>query len=74
VTAVPLELLALAYARRQGATMLGFDDTNRRDVNWRQIFGSAIPGSESVSGAGGDGAEATSGPAPAGSSRTGITE
>ncbi len=43
VTAVPLELLALAYARRQGRTMLGFDDPNRREVNWRQIFGSAIP-------------------------------
>ncbi len=43
VTAVPLELLALAYARKQGATMLGFDDPNRREVNWRQIFGSAIP-------------------------------
>ena len=43
VTAVPLELLALAYARRQGRTMLGFDDEHRRDVNWRQIFDSAIP-------------------------------
>ena len=43
VTAVPLELLALACARRQGRTMLGFDDEHRRDVNWRQIFGSAIP-------------------------------
>jgi glutamine---fructose-6-phosphate transaminase (isomerizing) len=44
VTAVPLELLALAYARHQGRTMLGFDDEHRREVNWRQIFGSAIPG------------------------------
>jgi glucosamine--fructose-6-phosphate aminotransferase (isomerizing) len=44
VAAVPLELLSLAYARRQGSTMLGFDDPNRRDVNWRQIFASAIPG------------------------------
>jgi glucosamine--fructose-6-phosphate aminotransferase (isomerizing) len=47
VAAVPLELLALAYARRQGSTMLGFDDANRRDVNWRQIFASAIPGAGS---------------------------
>ncbi|MEI7743032.1 MAG: SIS domain-containing protein [Chloroflexota bacterium] len=43
LTAVPLELVALAYARRLGGTMLGFDDLNRRDVNWRQIYGSAIP-------------------------------
>ena len=43
VTAVPLELVALAYARRLGRTMLGFDDLNRREVNWRQIFGSEIP-------------------------------
>ena len=48
VTAVPLELLALAYARRLGRTMLGFDDEHRRDVNWRQIFGSAIPGGADV--------------------------
>ena len=47
VTAVPLELVALAYARRLGGTMLGFDDLNRRDVNWRQIYGSAIPDSPS---------------------------
>ncbi len=50
VTAVPLELLALAYARRQGRTMLGFDDEHRRDVNWRQIFGSEIPGPEEIDG------------------------
>jgi hypothetical protein len=41
---VPLELVALAYARRLGRTMLGFDDLHRREVNWRQIFGSSIPG------------------------------
>lgn len=52
VTAVPLELLALAYARHQGATMLGFDDLKRREVNWRQIFGSEIP--EAVNGAADD--------------------
>jgi glucosamine--fructose-6-phosphate aminotransferase (isomerizing) len=46
VTAVPLELVALAYAQRLGRTMLGFDDANRREVNFRQIFGSAIPAGE----------------------------
>ncbi len=44
VTAVPLEMVALAFARRLGRTMLGFDDENRREVNFRQIFDSAIPG------------------------------
>ena len=44
VTAVPLELLALGYAQRLGRTMLGFDDLNRREVNFRQIFASTIPG------------------------------
>ena len=43
VTAVPLELVALAFAQRLGRTMLGFDDANRREVNFRQIFGGAIP-------------------------------
>ncbi len=43
VTAIPLELVALAFAQRLGRTMLGFDDANRREVNFRQIFGSAIP-------------------------------
>lgn len=50
VTAVPLELLALAFAQRLGRTMLGFDDLNRREVNFRQIFASPIP---AVSGADG---------------------
>ncbi len=44
VTAVPLEMAALAFARRLGRTMLGFDDDNRRQVNFRQIFDSSIPG------------------------------
>jgi len=43
VTAVPLEMLALEFARGLGLTMLGFDDDNRRLVNFRQIFDSAIP-------------------------------
>jgi glucosamine--fructose-6-phosphate aminotransferase (isomerizing) len=40
VTALPLELVSLAYAERLGRTMLGFDDDRRRAVNFRQIFGS----------------------------------
>jgi glucosamine 6-phosphate synthetase-like amidotransferase/phosphosugar isomerase protein len=52
ITAVPLELVALAYARRLGRTMLGFDDLHRREVNWRQIFGSSIPGAADPEGAG----------------------
>jgi len=47
VTAIPLELVALAFAKRLGRTMLGFDDANRREVNFRQIFGSAIPAGDS---------------------------
>jgi glucosamine 6-phosphate synthetase-like amidotransferase/phosphosugar isomerase protein len=43
VTALPLELTALKFARRLGRTMLGFDDENRREVNFRQIFDSVIP-------------------------------
>lgn len=43
VTAVPLELAALEFARHLGRTMLGFDDENRRTVNFRQIFDSVIP-------------------------------
>jgi glucosamine--fructose-6-phosphate aminotransferase (isomerizing) len=43
VTALPLELSALRFARRLGRTMLGFDDENRRTVNFRQIFDSVIP-------------------------------
>ena len=40
---VPLELLAYEYAVHQGATMLGFDDPKRMEVNFRQIFASQIP-------------------------------
>jgi glutamine---fructose-6-phosphate transaminase (isomerizing) len=43
VNAVPLELLSLAFAQRLGRTMLGFDDKRRQEVNFRQIFDSAIP-------------------------------
>jgi glucosamine--fructose-6-phosphate aminotransferase (isomerizing) len=43
VNAVPLELLALAFAQRLGRTMLGFDDQHRQEVNFRQIFDSVIP-------------------------------
>ncbi|MDQ3870481.1 MAG: SIS domain-containing protein [Chloroflexota bacterium] len=45
VTAVPLELAALEFARHLGRTMLGFDDETRRTVNFRQIFDSVIPDS-----------------------------
>lgn len=41
--AIPLELVALRFAQRLGRTMLGFDDENRREVNFRQIFNSVIP-------------------------------
>ena len=37
-------LLRPAEIERLGRTMLGFDDLNRREVNFRQIFDSAIPG------------------------------
>ena len=40
---VPLELLAYEYAVHQGATMLGFDDPKRMEVNFRQIYASQIP-------------------------------
>jgi glucosamine--fructose-6-phosphate aminotransferase (isomerizing) len=40
---VPLELFAYHYATSQGATMLGFDDPKRMEVNFRQIFGSQMP-------------------------------
>jgi glutamine---fructose-6-phosphate transaminase (isomerizing) len=39
VAPVPLELVALAFAQGLGLTMLGFDDVRRREVNFRQIFG-----------------------------------
>jgi glucosamine--fructose-6-phosphate aminotransferase (isomerizing) len=43
VNAVPVELVALAFAQRLGRTMLGFDDKQRQEVNFRQIFDSSIP-------------------------------
>jgi glucosamine--fructose-6-phosphate aminotransferase (isomerizing) len=43
VTALPVELVALAFAQRLGRTMLGFDDKRRQEVNFRQIFDSSIP-------------------------------
>jgi glutamine---fructose-6-phosphate transaminase (isomerizing) len=36
---VPLELLAYYFASSKGLTMLGFDDERRRQLNFRQIFG-----------------------------------
>jgi glucosamine--fructose-6-phosphate aminotransferase (isomerizing) len=40
---IPLELFAYHYAVSKGKTMLGFDDSRRMEVNFRQIFGSQIP-------------------------------
>jgi glucosamine--fructose-6-phosphate aminotransferase (isomerizing) len=40
--AIPLELFAFHFASTRGLTMLGFDDEHRREVNFRQIFGSRI--------------------------------
>jgi glucosamine--fructose-6-phosphate aminotransferase (isomerizing) len=39
---VPLELFAYYFASSKGLTMLGFDDSSRMEVNFRQIFGSQI--------------------------------
>jgi len=39
---VPLELFAYHFASSKGLTMLGFDDSSRMEVNFRQIFGSEI--------------------------------
>jgi glucosamine--fructose-6-phosphate aminotransferase (isomerizing) len=39
---VPLELFAYHFASSKGLTMLGFDDSKRMEVNFRQIFGSKI--------------------------------
>lgn len=36
---IPLELLAYHYASTRGLTMLGFDDEDRRALNYHQIFG-----------------------------------
>lgn len=43
VAAIPLELVALTFAKQLGRTMMGFNDEQRREVNFRQIFDSAIP-------------------------------
>jgi glutamine---fructose-6-phosphate transaminase (isomerizing) len=37
------ELIAYHFAVRAGKVMLGFDDANRKEVNFRQIFRSDIP-------------------------------
>jgi hypothetical protein len=36
-------MLAYEYAVNQGATMLGFNDPKRMEVNFRQIFASQMP-------------------------------
>ena len=41
----PVELLAYHFAMKEQKVMLGFDDENRKEVNFRQIFESSIPGS-----------------------------
>lgn len=43
VYAVPVQLLGYHVAQHRRTVMLGFDDDRRREVNFRQIFGSAIP-------------------------------
>ena len=45
------ELVAMHFAVRTEKIMLGFDDDWRKEVNFRQIFGSAIP--DSIDAAGG---------------------
>lgn len=42
---IPLQLFAYHYAVSKGKTMLGFDNSRRMEVNFRQIFGSGIPAS-----------------------------
>lgn len=44
VYCVAPELLAYHYASQRNLAMLGFDDKKRQEVNFRQIFGSRIPG------------------------------
>ncbi len=39
---VPLELFAYYFASSKDLTMLGFNDSSRMEVNFRQIFGSQI--------------------------------
>ncbi len=45
VYCVAAELISLHFAVRTEKVMLGFDDEWRKEVNFRQIFGSAIPAS-----------------------------
>ncbi len=45
------ELVALHFASENNKVMLGFDDDWRKEVNFRQIFGSHIPDSIDVAGA-----------------------
>jgi glutamine---fructose-6-phosphate transaminase (isomerizing) len=42
VYCIPFELFAYHFASTRGLTMLGFDDERRREINFRQIFGSRI--------------------------------
>ena len=39
---IPLELFAYHFASTKGLTMLGFDDERRKEINFRQIFGSRL--------------------------------
>ena len=49
---VAAELLSLHFAVRTEKVMLGFDDEWRKEVNFRQIFGSVIPASVESAGGG----------------------
>lgn len=42
VYSVPFQYVACWLAHTRGAAFLGFDDTRRREVNFRQIFGSVM--------------------------------
>jgi glutamine---fructose-6-phosphate transaminase (isomerizing) len=46
------ELISLHFAQGSGKVMLGFDDPFRKEVNFRQIFGSVIPSSLDSAGTG----------------------
>ncbi len=39
---IPLQIFSYAYARQIGSVMLGFDNPQRMQVNFRQIFGSKL--------------------------------
>lgn len=43
---IPMQVIATHYALATGSTMLGFDDPNRMEVNFRQIFGSQLADDE----------------------------